>query len=75
MFLPDTNANSISNWVFACSENQYDEIKVPIVVFVVGYHFSWVRQDSRRLIEAQRKLWKIACNNMEVIKQVVKSAR
>lgn len=39
MFLPDTNANSISNWVFACSENQYDEIKVPIVVFAVGYNF------------------------------------
>lgn len=39
LFLPDTNANSISNWEFACSELQYDEIIAPIVVFAVGYNY------------------------------------
>lgn len=38
-FLPDTHANDISNWEFACSEQQYDEIKPPIIVFAVGYNY------------------------------------
>ena len=39
LFMPDTNANEISNWEFACSEQQYDEIKPPVIVYAVGYNF------------------------------------
>ena len=38
LFLPDANKNDISNWEFACSENQYDEIKKPIILFAIGYN-------------------------------------
>lgn len=56
MFLPDTNANSISNWVFACSEKQYDEIKVPIIVFAVGYNFFPGQRRSKLFESNVRKL-------------------
>lgn len=39
LFLPDTNANKISGWQWAISEEQLAEIKVPIVVYSVGYNY------------------------------------
>ena len=38
LFLKDTNANQISGWQWACSEELLSRIKVPIVVFAVGYN-------------------------------------
>lgn len=34
LFLPDTNANSISGWQWAVSSDQIEKIKVPIVFFL-----------------------------------------
>lgn len=38
-FLPDTHPNNVSNWGFACSEAQYDEIQPPMIVFAIGYNY------------------------------------
>lgn len=56
LFMPDTNANDISNWEFACSEQQYDEITKPIIVYAVGYNY-FKGQVRSRLFESNiRKL-------------------
>ena len=39
LFLPDTNVNSISGWQWAISEEQISDIKVPIIIFSVGYNY------------------------------------
>lgn len=39
LFLPDTNANSVSGWQWAISQKQLGEIKVPLCVFSVGYNY------------------------------------
>ena len=38
LFLKDTNANSISGWQWPCSIDMLNQIKVPIVMFAVGYN-------------------------------------
>jgi len=38
LFLKDTNYNQISGWQWACSLDLLEKIKVPIVVFAVGYN-------------------------------------
>lgn len=53
-FLPDTHANDISNWEFACSERQYDEIRPPIIVFAVGYNY-FNGQERTELFESNIK--------------------
>ena len=56
LFLPDTNPNDISNWEFACSEEYYDEITKPIIVFAVGYNY-FKGQERSLLFESNvRKL-------------------
>lgn len=56
LFMPDTNANDISNWEFACSEQQYDKITKPIIVYAVGYNY-FKGQERSRLFESNiRKL-------------------
>lgn len=56
LFIPDTNANCISNWEFPCSEQQYDEIAKPIIVFAVGYNY-FRGQERTELFESNiRKL-------------------
>ena len=39
VFLPDTNKNNISGWQWAISKEQIDSIKVPIVIYAVGYNY------------------------------------
>lgn len=39
LFLPDTNANQVSGWVWSISKEQLKQIKVPIIVFSVGYNY------------------------------------
>ncbi len=39
LFLPDTNANPISGWQWACGKEQLEQIKVPIIIYSVGYNY------------------------------------
>lgn len=39
LFLPDTNKNDISGWQWAVSEEQLNNIDIPIVIFSVGYNY------------------------------------
>lgn len=39
LFLPDTNANVISGWQWAVSDEQIGQIQVPIIIFSVGYNY------------------------------------
>ncbi len=39
LFLPDTNANNVSGWQWAISDEQLDKITVPIIVYSVGYNY------------------------------------
>lgn len=39
LFLPDTNKNELSGWQWAISKELLDEIKVPIIIYSVGYNF------------------------------------
>ena len=39
LFLPDTNKNKISGWQWAISREQLEQIKVPIIVYSVGYNY------------------------------------
>jgi len=38
LFLKDTNKNEISGWQWACATESLAEIKVPVVLFAVGYN-------------------------------------
>lgn len=55
-FLPDTYPNDISNWEFACSSQQYDEIRPPIIVFAVGYNYFQGQERTRLFEENIKKL-------------------
>ena len=51
LFLPDTNANSISGWQWACSREALDEIRVPIVLYSIGYNYFRGQEPNRLFIE------------------------
>lgn len=38
VLLPDTNHNNLSGWQWACPTELLEKIKVPIIVFAVGYN-------------------------------------
>jgi len=38
LFLKDTNRNNKSGWQWACSLDDLDKIKVPLILFAVGYN-------------------------------------
>lgn len=38
LFLSDTNSNNLSGWQWACSTELLEKIKVPIILFAVGYN-------------------------------------
>lgn len=38
LFLRDTNANDVSGWQWPCSIEKLSEIKVPLIMFAVGYN-------------------------------------
>lgn len=39
LFLPDTNNNEISGWQWAIDKDKLSSIKVPVIVFSVGYNY------------------------------------
>lgn len=51
LFLPDTNANTISGWQWACSKASLDEIKVPIVLYSVGYNYFRGQEPGKLFID------------------------
>lgn len=51
LFLPDTNANLISGWQWACSREQLNEICVPIVLYSVGYNYFRGQEPSALFID------------------------
>ncbi len=61
LFLPDTNANSISGWQWAISEEQLDRIQVPIIVFAVGYNYFKGQENSELFIRSINALVRKAC--------------
>ncbi len=38
LFLKDTNPNNLSGWQWPCSDEMLEKIKVPIILFAVGYN-------------------------------------
>jgi len=38
MFLKDTNPNNLSGWTWLCSIEQLKNIKIPIILFAIGYN-------------------------------------
>lgn len=39
LFLPDSNENSVSGWQWAISKEDLMKIKVPIIIYTVGYNY------------------------------------
>ena len=39
LFLPDTNANTISGWQWAISKELLEQIEIPVCVYTVGYNY------------------------------------
>ena len=39
LFLPDTNPNPVSGWQWACGKDQLTQIKIPVIVYSVGYNY------------------------------------
>lgn len=61
LFLPDTNANSISGWQWAISEEQLNQISVPVIVFSVGYNYFKGQENSELFIKSVNALVRKAC--------------
>lgn len=74
LFLPDTNANSISGWQWAISEEQLDRIQVPIVVFAVGYNYFKGQENSELFVRSinalVRKASFVGLRNMGSVKAI-----
>lgn len=51
LFLPDTNANSISGWQWACSKASLNEIRVPIILYSVGYNYFRGQEPNKLFID------------------------
>lgn len=39
LLLPDSNPNAVSGWQWAVSRDQIESIRVPLVVFAIGYNY------------------------------------
>lgn len=78
LFLPDTNENSISGWQWAISKEQIDQIKVPIVIFSVGYNYFRGQTNSELFTSSLNHIVRKAAfvglrnkGSVEVIKELV----
>ncbi len=74
LFLPDTNANSVSGWQWAISEEQLERIQVPIIVFSVGYNYFKGQKNSELFIRSinalVRKASFVGLRNMGSVKAI-----
>ncbi|MCD8107082.1 MAG: polysaccharide pyruvyl transferase family protein [Oscillospiraceae bacterium] len=60
LFLPDTNKNNVSGWQWAISGDLLKKIKVPVVVFSVGYNYFPGQEPEELFIENLELLCKKA---------------
>lgn len=51
LFLPDTNENRISGWQWSVSQSQLKEIKIPVVLFAIGYNYFRGQNPDRFFLE------------------------
>lgn len=51
LFLPDTNNNMISGWIWAISKKEINKIQSPIVIFSVGYNYFRGQKPSKIFID------------------------
>jgi len=56
MFVPDTNSNTVSGWQWEISEDQIDQIKVPIIIFAVGYNYFYKQKPNKLFKSSLQKL-------------------
>jgi polysaccharide pyruvyl transferase WcaK-like protein len=56
VLLPDSNANSISGWQWAIDPTFWEKIKVPVIVFGIGYNFFKGQKNSGLFIDNLEKL-------------------
>lgn len=61
LFLPDTNANTISGWQWAISKEDLDKIRVPVIVYAVGWNYFKGQDASDFFIDNLRFLIDRAC--------------
>ena len=55
LLLPDTNKNDISGWQWAISDKQIEKIKIPIIIYAIGYNY-FKGQARTRLFEENIKI-------------------
>lgn len=56
VLLPDSNPNSISGWQWAIDPTFWEKIKVPVIVFGIGYNFFKGQKNSELFIDNLEKL-------------------
>lgn len=56
LLLPDSNANTISGWQWAISEELLDKIEVPIIVYAIGYNFFIGQKPEELFIRSLKKV-------------------
>lgn len=78
LFLPDTNKNELSGWQWAVPKELLDEIKVPIIIYSVGYNFYRGQKPNEIFLNSVNELVKKASfvglrniGSVESIKEIV----
>jgi len=56
VLLPDSNLNSISGWQWAIDAKYLREIKVPIIVFAIGYNFFKGQKNTELFVKSLETL-------------------
>jgi len=56
LFIPDTNANSISGWQWSVSIEDLEKISVPIIIFAVGFNYFHGQAPSNLFIKNVKEL-------------------
>lgn len=56
VLLPDSNPNSISGWQWAIDQSYWEKIKVPVIVYAIGYNFFRGQQNSDLFIKNLKAL-------------------
>lgn len=51
LFLPDSNANTISGWQWACSKESLSQITVPVILYSVGYNYFRGQEPSELFVD------------------------
>lgn len=60
LFLPDTNANSVSGWQWAISKRHLQSISVPVIGYSIGYNFFPGQQNSKIFVDNLRAFCEMA---------------